>query len=63
MPPMNVPSSTPIDTDEEPTNSSNIWNQTISYIKAALPLPTKSSSNTGSHWSGEAASLLSVTGP
>ena len=44
---MKVPSSTPIDTDEEPTNSSSIWNQTISYISAAQPLPTKSSSRIG----------------
>src|SRR3970040_1676051 len=51
MPPMNVPSSTPIDTDEEPTNSSSIWNQTISYISAAHPLPTNSSSRIGSHCS------------
>ena len=49
IPPMKVPSSTPIETDEEPTNSSSIWNQTISYISAAQPLPTNSSSSTGSH--------------
>ena len=30
MPPMNVPSSTPIETVDEPTTSCSIWNQTIS---------------------------------
>jgi hypothetical protein len=30
MPPMKVPSRTPTETAEDPTNSSSIWNQTIS---------------------------------
>ena len=30
MPPMNVPSRTPIETDDDPMKSSSSWNQTIS---------------------------------
>ncbi len=47
MPPMNVPSSTPIETADEPITSCSSWNQTTSYISAAQPLPTNSSSSAG----------------
>ena len=44
---MNVPSSTPSETADEPITSCSSWNQTTSYISAAQPLPTNSSSNAG----------------
>ena len=44
---MNVPRSTPIDTADDPITSWRSWNQTTSYISAAQPLPTKSSSSAG----------------
>src|SRR5215213_5511249 len=48
MPPMNVPSSTPIDTADDPMTNSSSWNQTTSYMRAAHPLPTNNSRSTGS---------------
>jgi hypothetical protein len=37
---MKVPSSTAIDTADDPITSCRSWNQTTSYISAAQPLPT-----------------------
>src|SRR6185436_4670550 len=52
IPPMNVPRSTPIETADEPITSWRSWNQTTSYISAAQPLPTNSSSSAGRYRRG-----------
>src|SRR5262245_15669567 len=55
MPPINVPSKTPSETAEEPMTSWRSWNQTISYIKAAQPLPMNNRRTSGSQPSAELA--------
>ena len=47
MPAMNVPSSTAIETADDPSTSCRPWNQMISYISAAQPLPRNSSRTSG----------------
>ena len=47
MPAMNVPSSTAIDTADDPSTSCRPWNQMISYISAAQPLPRNISRTIG----------------
>src|SRR4051812_5640277 len=47
IPAMNVPSKTAIEIADEPSTSCSIWNQMISYISAAQPLPRNSSSTNG----------------
>ena len=44
IPPMNVPSSTPRETAVEPMTSCSSWSHTISYTRAAHPLPMNSGS-------------------
>src|SRR5207249_4217134 len=46
-PPMYTASSSPNDTADEPITSCSNCNQTISYIKAAHPLPASSSNRIG----------------
>ena len=55
MPPMNVPSSTASETADEPRTSCSSWNQTISYISAAQPLPTNSARTSGNQRSAVGA--------
>jgi hypothetical protein len=44
---MNVPNNNPNEIPEEPITSSIIWNQTISYTKAAAPLAKKTKQSSG----------------
>src|SRR5690349_7178133 len=62
MPPMNVPSSTPMETAEDPITSCSNWNQTTSYMSAAQPLPTKSSRSAGRNRRGVIEKDLSGLG-
>ncbi len=64
MPAMNVPSSTAIDTADDPSTSCRPWNQMISYISAAQPLPRNISRTIGKKRSvlvsGAAAAAVAV---